>query len=83
MYSRIHVRQGQIKGLNMYLGVINIYHSNIQGQMGANDKDLQDNYILIDDFTLILELIVFLLWVFPKSILMVFCLATFRLLWQI
>ena len=29
--------------------------------MGANNKDLQHNYILIDDFTLILELIVFLL----------------------
>ena len=43
------------------VSAINIYRSNIQGQMGAYNKDLHDNYILIDDFMLILELIVFLL----------------------
>ena len=49
----------QLKYREWSISAISIYHSNIRGHMGANNKDLQDNYILIDDFMLILELIVF------------------------
>ena len=46
--------------------------TNIWEQMGNNNKDLQDSNIFTTYFTLILELIAFLLWVFLKNMFLVF-----------